>query len=314
MDLLEVVWNFEPRVVPAWRMPVWYGIMWALGFFIGYKILDRMLKFEKAPAEWMDKILIYVLVGGVLGARFGHILFYDLESYLANPGDILKIWEGGLASHGGAIGVIIAAYLLSKRVTKKPILWILDRLVVPTALAGFLIRMGNLFNHEIVGKVTGSDYGFKFLRHDIPSWEAERLTGTSDLHEAYTMIATDPRFAEVLANIPNRYPAQMYEAFCYLLIFGLLMWLFWRTNASKIKGFLLGAFFIFVFGVRFIIEFFKESQGGTDSEGLVSSLGINMGQILSVPLVLFGLYLVFRKFKEFKRGKLPEQPQAEEKA
>ncbi len=298
MDLLEIVWNFEPRIIPSWRMPVWYGIMWALGFLIGYRILDRMLKFEKAPEEWMDKILVYALIGGVLGARFGHVFFYDWAAYKTNPIEILYIWEGGLASHGGAIGIIIAAYLLSKYVTKKSILWILDRLVVPTAFAAFLIRLGNLFNHEIVGKVTGTDYGFKFLRHDIPSWEAIQLTGTEYLHDAYSMIANDPRFVDILNQIPNRHPAQLYESICYLVIFGIMMWFYWKTNASQLKGFLLGVFFIFLFGARFIIEFYKELQGGTDD----GSSTFNVGQMLSIPLVLFGLYLVLRQIQNVKRN------------
>lgn len=303
MNILEIVWNFEPRVIPALKLPAWYGIMWALGFLVGYRIMDRMLKAEKAPAVWMDKILVYSLLGGILGARFGHILFYDLEAYLANPLDIIKIWEGGLASHGGAIGIIIAAYLLSKKVTKKSILYILDRLVVPTAFAAFLIRIGNLFNHEIVGKITNSDFGFKFLRHDIPGWRAQELTGTDYLHDAYSMIANDPRFANALAEVPNRYPAQLYEGICYLFIFGLLLFLYWRTNASTVKGFLLGVFFVTLFSARFFIEFLKESQGGLDDDGLLSSYGVNMGQILSIPLVLFGFFLIFRSIKSFKMGR-----------
>ncbi len=304
VNILEIVWNFEPRVVPSWSMPVWYGIMWALGFLVGYRIMDRMLKFEKAPQEWMDKVLLYCVVGGVLGARFGHVFFYDWADYKDNPIDILKIWEGGLASHGGTIGIIIAAYLLSRFVTKKSILYILDRLVVPAALAAFFIRLGNLFNHEIVGKATGTDFGFKFLRHDIHSSEAVRLANTNSLHDAYSKIANDPSLAYVLEQVPNRYPAQLYEALCYLVIFGVLMWLYWKSNASQLKGFLLGTFFVLLFSARFFIEYLKESQGGSDDAGLLASYGINMGQMLSLPLVLFGLFLVFRKISEFKKGKI----------
>lgn len=302
MDILEIVWNFEPRVIPSFKLPAWYGIMWALGFLVGYRIMDKMLKSEGAPPEWMDKILIYSLLGGILGARFGHIFFYDWASYKDTPLDMLKIWEGGLASHGGAIGIIIAAYLLSRKVTKKPIVWILDRLVVPTAFAAFLIRIGNLFNHEIVGKATNSNFGFKFLRHDINEWEAARLAGTDYIHDAYSKIANDPSLAYVLEQVPNRYPAQLYEAICYLFIFGILMFLYWKTNAAKFGGFMLGVFFTLLFSARFFIEFLKESQGGTDDAGLLSSYGINMGQMLSLPLVLFGLFLMLRKVKEVKRN------------
>lgn len=304
MNILEIVWNFEPRVIPAWKLPAWYGIMWALGFLIGYRILDRMLKFEKAPPFWMDKILIYSLIGGILGARFGHIFFYDWASYKDNPLDMLKIWEGGLASHGGTIGMIIAAYLLSKFVLKQPVFYILDRLVVPAAFAAFLIRLGNLFNHEIVGKVTNSTSGFKFLRHDITGFQAMEITKKQSLHDAYSEIANNPQYAEYLAAVPNRYPTQLYEALCYLFIFGILLWLYWRTNASQLKGFLLGAFFAMLFTARFFIEYLKENQGGTDDASFAANYGVNMGQLLSIPLVLFGIFLVVRRIKDFKKGKL----------
>lgn len=306
MDLLEIVWNFEPRVIPAWKLPAWYGLMWAFGFLIGYRIMDRMLKFEKVPVEWMDKILIYTLIGGILGARFGHVFFYDWASYKDNPIEILYVWEGGLASHGGALGIIITSYLLSRNVTKSSVFYILDRLVVPTAFAGFLIRMGNLFNHEIVGKKTGTDFGFKFLRHDIMSWDALDATKSTSLHEAYDKIANDPQYAYILEQIPNRYPAQLYEALCYLAIFGVMIFLYWRTNASQLKGFLLGVFLTLIFTARFCIEFIKESQGGTDDAGLLQSYGINMGQMLSIPLVLFGLFLIAKNLKGFKKGRLTQ--------
>tara|TARA_B110000046_G_C12982215_1_gene393905 strand:- start:202 stop:1206 length:1005 start_codon:yes stop_codon:yes gene_type:complete len=307
VNILEIIWNFEPRIIASWSMPVWYGIMWAMGFLVGHRIMDRMLKFEKAPQEWMDKILIYCLVGGILGARFGHVFFYDWADYKENPIDILKIWEGGLASHGGAIGIIIAAYLLSRFVTKKSILYILDRLVVPTALAAFFIRIGNLFNHEIVGKATGTDFGFKFLRHDILSWQAKDIAKTDYLHDAYSKIAYDPSLAYMLESVPNRYPAQLYEGLCYLVIFGILMWLYWRTNASATKGFLLGVFFVLLFSARFFIEYLKESQGNSDDAEFMATYGMNMGQMLSLPLIILGLYLVIRNIGKFKRGKIEPQ-------
>lgn len=305
MDILEIVWNFEPRVIPAWKLPAWYGLMWALGFIIGFRIMERMILREQQPKELMDKVLIYTLLGGILGARFGHVFFYDWASYKDNPIDMLKIWEGGLASHGGAIGIIIASWFLARTIQGKDLMWLLDHLVVPTALAGFLIRLGNLFNHEIVGKATGTDYGFKFLRHDIPDWQAIQATGTDNLHDAFTQIANEPQFAYLLEQIPNRHPAQLYEAIAYLVIFGLMFFLYWRTTARSLKGFLLGTFLATIFGARFVIEYFKEVQGGTDDGNLFGG-ALNMGQILSIPLVLFGLYLVFRSIGKLKK----EQPEA----
>ena len=296
MNLLYITWNFSPSVVPSWDIPRWYGLMWLLGYLIGLKILERMFKHEKVPMEWADKTFMYVLAGGILGARLGHCLFYDWGYYSQHPVEILYIWQGGLASHGGAVGILIAGYLLSKKVTKKPMVWILDRIAVPTALAGFLIRLGNLFNSEIVGKVTDSSVGFKFIRHDIPAEWAMTETGTSTANDAYNAIANNPSFAYILDSVPVRYPSQLIEAIAYLFIFVIMMYLYWKSNAKDLLGFLTGAFFILVFGARFFIEFLKIEQGGTDS-----NLGLlNMGQLLSIPLVLFGLFLVLRHIKSLK--------------
>lgn len=306
-QLLEIVWNFHPNVIPGYKMPAWYGIMWALGFYIGFIIVNRIYKSEKVPADWMDKTFVYTLIGGVVGARLGHCIFYDWAHYGKNPIEILYIWEGGLASHGGALGIILTSIILSRKHYKRSVLWLLDRLVVATAFAGFLIRMGNLFNHEIVGIRTGNNSGFKFLRHDISSGQAMDITGINNVRDAYNAIATDPQFADILAAVPNRYPAQLYEAICYLIFFGVLFFLYWKTNAGRLKGFLLGTFFILVFGARFLIEFIKENQTEAFTQtvdGVVQNTeGLNMGQWLSIPLVLFGLFLVIRQLKYFKKGR-----------
>lgn len=303
MNLLFITWDFNPSVIPSLNIPRWYGIMWALGYLIGLKILERMFKHEKIDKDWADKTFLYVLLGGILGARFGHCIFYDWEYYSSNPLDMLKIWEGGLASHGGVAGIAIAAYLLSRNVTKKPILWIIDRIVVPTGFAGGLIRLGNLFNHEILGKETTSSIGFKFLRDDSVQLEALQITGTKDLDSAYSMLESTPEnFSAYFDLIPIRYPAQLIEAICYFVIFAIMFYFYWRTNAKKLQGFLTGAFFAMVFGARFVIEYIKESQGGTDT-----NLDLfNMGQRLSIPLVLFGLFLVFRRIKQLKFSKEKE--------
>ncbi|MDX1350849.1 MAG: prolipoprotein diacylglyceryl transferase [Putridiphycobacter sp.] len=308
-DFLFINWTMDPRVISSWNTPRWYGLMWGLGFYLGFLILNRIYKQEKAPEAWMDKTFIYVLVGGVLGARLGHCLFYQPDIYLKNPIEILYIWEGGLASHGGAIGIIIATVLLNRNVIHKGILWILDRLVVPTALAAFLIRLGNLFNHEILGKKTESVLGFKFLRSGEATnviFEATNTTGITNanysdkLNEAYNIIAANPsKYTEVFAAIPARYPAQLIEAICYLAIFGMLMWFYWKTNAGQIKGFLLGLFFITLFGARFFIEFIKENQDGIDQK----LEGLNMGQYLSIPLVAIGVYLVLKGIKTIQLQK-----------
>ena len=311
MDILFIDWTVNPRVIDSWNTPRWYGIMWALGFYIGFTILNKIYKNENKPAEWMDKTFIYVLIGGILGARLGHCLFYQPYDYLSDPISILYIWEGGLASHGGAIGVIIAAILLSKKVTKTSVLWVLDRLVVPAALAAGLIRLGNLFNHEIVGKVTSSKFGFKFIREETGDLKNLALSVTNTtgvnndnygtkVNEALNKIIESPgQYAEYYAAIMPKYPAQLFESICYIVFFGLLMWLYWKTNSGKLSGFLLGVFFVTTFGARFFIEFIKENQDGID-KGLE---GLNMGQYLSIPLVIIGLYLIFKNIKQFKIGK-----------
>ena len=298
--------------MPSWGFPRWYGLMWALGFYLGYRILNRIYKSENVPDNWMDKTFLYVLIGGMVGARLGHCLFYQPDYYIfEHPEEIIKIWEGGLASHGGAIGIIIAAFLLSYRVAKKkkPVLWFIDRFVVPTALAACLIRMGNLFNHEIVGKPIpeNSFFGFKFLRNDISDQTAMSLTGTDNSSDAFTKIANDPAFADVLSQVPVRYPAQLFEAIFYIFIFAFLLWLYWKTNAGRLTGFLTGVFFITIFGIRFFIEYIKEGQGGID-DGRFQLF--NMGQILSIPLVLLGFFFVLRKWKEFRKGYDPDVYQA----
>ena len=312
MNLAFVTWNFNPSVIPGWDIPRWYGIMWALGFYLGFLILNRMYKSEKVPEDWMDKTFMYVLIGAILGARLGHLFFYEpwfdqvnaagqvgREGFFSHPLSILKIWEGGLASHGGVVGIAVATYILSKKVTKKHVLWVIDRVVVPTGIAGALIRLGNLFNHEIVGKETTSSIGFKFLRNDIYAGSAMTDTGTNTPQAAYDAIANNPSFAYMLDAVPVRYPAQLIEAICYFIIFAIMFFLYWRTNASKLQGFLTGMFFTLVFGARFFIEYLKVPQGGTDL-----GLGLlNTGQKLSIPLVLFGLFLIFRKVKQLSFGK-----------
>jgi phosphatidylglycerol:prolipoprotein diacylglycerol transferase len=311
LNLAYITWDFSPSVIPSFDVPRWYGIMWALGYLIGLKILERMFKSENINKDWADKTFLYVLIGGILGARLGHLFFYEpwfdqlnvagqvvREGFLSHPLSILKIWEGGLASHGGVIGILIAAYLLSRNVTKKNILWIVDRIAVPTALAASLIRFGNLFNSEIVGKETTSSIGFKFIRHDLYPSQAMGKTGINSPNDAYDAIANNPIFADILASIPVRYPTQLIEAICYLGIFAVMLYFYWKTNAKDLLGFLVGVFFFLLFMARFFIEYLKIPQGGTDL-----GLGmLNTGQKLSIPLMAIGLFLVFRQLKKLKRN------------
>ncbi|MGB0977234.1 MAG: prolipoprotein diacylglyceryl transferase [Prolixibacteraceae bacterium] len=256
-----VLWDKYPThfATPAIHIR-WYGMAFAIGFILGYKILNKMFDSENIPQEWLDKLFIYVFVATIVGARLGHVFFYDWSYYSAHPMEILKTWHGGLASHGGTIGIIIAIYFYSKKVSHKPMLWTLDRLAVPVALVAAMIRLGNLMNSEIYGVVTDLPWGMVFVRN-----------------------------GETLA----KHPTQLYEALAYLATFAIMMYSYWKTESKKKQGFLLGIFFIGIFLSRFLIEFIKEDQ-----EAFEATMTLNMGQLLSIPFVLTGIYLMVRKTKK----------------
>lgn len=251
-----IYWSVRPELVTIGPLAVrWYGLLFAVLFAIGYLIVRWQFRVEHKPEQDLDTLLVYLVAGTIVGARLGHVLFYDPQSYLAHPLEILAIWHGGLASHGGAIGVLLAVYLYSRRHKDQPFLWLMDRIVVPTALGGALIRLGNLFNSEILGEPTQVPWAFVFLRVD---------------------------------SVP-RHPAQLYESVCYLLIFCLLMWVYGRLRAQTPRGLLMGLFLVAVFAARFAIEFVKQRQA-TYEQGFP----LSVGQILSIPFVVAGGVLIWR--------------------
>ena len=255
MVLEYITWNPDPEIFSIGNFAVrWYGVLFALGFLMGYFIMQDFFRREKIPLKILDQLTTYMVLATIIGARLGHCLFYEPEYYLRNPLDILKIWEGGLASHGGAIGIIIALYIFSRR-NNVSYWWTLDRIAIVTALAGFFIRMGNLMNSEIFGKVTDLSWGFLFVRASDPS------------------LAVDPR-----------HPTQIYEGLSYLIIFAVLMIIYYRTNGKFRDGLTISLFMILVFTARFFIEFLKEPQVGFER-----GMWLNMGQILSIPFILSGV-------------------------
>ncbi len=257
MILESIIWDVNPDIFSLGPLTVrWYGLLFASGFVFGYIILTNVFKQEKVPQNLLDTLTTYMVVGTVVGARLGHCLFYEPAYYLSNPLKILKIWEGGLASHGAAVGILIAIWLFSRKY-KKPYLWSTDRVALVVALAGFFIRMGNLMNSEIYGVETSMPWGFVFVR-----------------------------WGETLP----KHPTQIYEALSYLLIFILLISIYRKKWPNIKDGYFSGLFLITIFSVRFFIEFIKESQVSFEE-----SMTLNMGQILSIPLVLLGVYLLFRK-------------------
>jgi len=258
-QLLYIVWNPNPEIFHIGSISVrWYGILFALAFYFGYLILTRIFKKEQIPLKELDRLTTYMIISTVVGARLGHCLFYEPQIYLANPLAILKIWEGGLASHGAALGIILGLYLFSRR-SKNSFLWVIDRVVIVVALSGFLIRTGNLMNSEIFGHGTTVPWAFIFVKAD---------------------------------NIP-RHPTQIYEALTYLGIFFYLLIFYYKKNGKPREGFLFGMFLILIFGIRFFIEFLKEPQVGFESD-----MVLNLGQLLSIPFVIVGLVLALSGSKK----------------
>jgi len=274
MLLNYITWNLNPEIFHIGALTVrWYGLSWAVGIYATLLITTQLFKHEKLPEAWLDKLFIYTVLGAILGARFGHCFFYEWKlaaepftflgitfnyenHYLTHPWELLYIWRGGLASHGGAIGILIAMILFNKNISKKGINWIFDRLLIGVCLCGASIRFGNLMNSEIYGSTTSMPWGFIFMR-----------TGeTQPMH-----------------------PTQIYEMIYCLATFAIMWFMYWKKEAYKKNGLLFGVFLIGVFGSRFMLEFIKNNQ-----EVFESSLPLNMGQMLSLPFIVWGIWLLLR--------------------
>ena len=257
--LFQIIWNADPTIFAFGPFAVrWYGLAFAVGFIVGYNIVARMFKHEGAPERWLGILLTYVVIATIVGARLGHVFFYEWDYYSMHPEKIWRIWEGGLASHGGTIAIIIALFLFSWFVSHKPASWVFDKIVVAIALVGGLIRLGNLMNSEIYGGPTDLPWGFVFVR------------------DGQTVPA---------------HPTQIYEALCYFALFAFLMWMYWARNAEERPWLITGIFFIGIFLPRFLIEYVKNVQ--VESEyAMIARYGMNMGQVLSIPFILLGIFLV----------------------
>ena len=259
MSLLQISWNADPEIFRLGGLAVrWYGLFWAMSFYLGYEIVYRMFKKEGIPHGHTDKLLIYLASGTILGARLGHCFFYDFNYYWSNPLEILYIWQGGLASHGGAIGILISVYLFQKRVSNRSVWGLVDRLVIPISLGAFFIRMGNLMNSEIYGIQTSLPWGFIF---------------------------------EARNEVVAKHPTQLYEGIPYLMLFFWLGWLYMKKREVLPEGRISAYFAISMFLVRFLVEFIKEDQSAFEAGML-----LNMGQWLSLPLLIFGFVKLYRTF------------------
>lgn len=299
-----MVWNPSEGFDLGFITLRFYSLMFVVAFGLGWYIMKGIYNREGQSIEKLDNLFVYTVVATLIGARLGHVFFYDWAYFSQHPVEILLPiretadgWEftgfAGLASHGAAIAIILVMYFYSKKVVQKPILWILDRIVIPVASGAIFVRLGNFFNSEIVGKETTSSFGIKFIRDKFNPREAFEKTNISDVNDAYKAIETNPQFSEVLAEVTPKHPAQLYEAFGYIFVFSILFYMYWKTDARNKQGLLFGTFLVLLWTVRFIVEYVKESQGGfEESLGLLST-----GQWLSIPFVIAGLFFIFRAKK-----------------
>jgi phosphatidylglycerol---prolipoprotein diacylglyceryl transferase len=355
-----IVWNASPEIftipIPFFDTHLtlrWYGLLFALGFLLSQQILYYIFKKEGKPEKDVDTLTIYMVIATIIGARLGHVLFYEPDRYLSHPLDILKIWEGGLASHGAAVGILFALWLYSRK--KHPgqnYMQILDRIVILVALTGALIRLGNFYNSEIIGKPTQSDYGVVFTRHvseilkndgsikkisyvadknnvqeagpqpikillefdpnpdnkyddyerflndrissvlQYNPYIREHINQTGELNYQLSQDEVGKYFAIITTQAIVRYPAQLYESFTCILLFILLFWI-WHKHKEKLPaGRIFGIFMIVLWSLRFLYEFLKENQ--VDFE---NNLPLNMGQFLSIPLVLVGIVVLIQSYR-----------------
>ena len=296
---LSIVWNPSEGIDLGFFMIRYYSLMFVIAFGLGWYIMKYIFVREGETIEKLDSLFIWMVVATLAGARLGHVFFYDWEYFRNN---LLEIFLPvrfepsfhftgftGLASHGATISIIVAMYFYSKNILHKPQLWILDRIVIPSASGAIFVRIGNFFNSEIIGKETTSTFGIQFIRDYFSPRDAVNATQIADPKEAYAAIATDPKFTTLLEQVPAKHPTQLYEAFCYIFVFAILFFLYWKTEARKKSGYLFGLFLILLFSVRIVVESVKESQGGFESAlGLLST-----GQWLSIPFIVTGLYFVY---------------------
>ncbi|GGI58206.1 prolipoprotein diacylglyceryl transferase [Winogradskyella haliclonae] len=265
MHALEIVWDPIKFLDLGFFKLHFYSVMWIVAFILGFYVTKRIYRNENQSDESLDSIFIYSVIGIMLGARLGHVIFYQPELITEDFFSIFlpfKFKGGfeftgfqGLASHGAAIAMIISMYLYNKKVLKKTVLWILDRVVVAVALGAVFVRIGNFINSEIIGKYTGTDFGVVFKQ---------------------------------LGETAPRHPSQLYEAFFYVFVFLILFFTYWRTKKSQQQGFLFGLFLVLLWTVRFFVEFSKEAQVEERADWL-----LNTGQLLSIPFILIGLYFMF---------------------
>lgn len=281
MDFIfnAIHWNIDQEIFKIGSFGIrYYSMCWLLAFAVSYILMLKVFKREGKTQEDLDRFSIYIFLGTLIGARVGHCLFYEFDEYITKPWmmflpfqqDATGNWHftgfQGLASHGAAVGILIGLYLYAKK-AKTGFMWITDRLILVVPLAGAFVRLGNFFNSEIIGK-------------------------PADASLPWAVVFENAGLRPPELNMLPRHPAQLYEAIGYVILF-FILWTMYQKNKDPKPGLLFGVFLIILFGIRFFVEFFKENQ-----ETFEDSMFINMGQLLSVPFILAGIYLIFRKPKK----------------
>jgi len=365
MQLAFILWNANPSVLNSFGIDAgfdfrWYGILFASGFVFGQLIIAYIFNAEGKPAKDVEALTMYALIGTVLGARLGHCLFYEPSIYLADPIKILYIWEGGLASHGAAVAIMISIWLYSRKRPGQSFLWVIDRVVITVALGGALIRMGNLANSEIIGKPTDLPTGFVFARSgydaierpygskienltiapngkdttidgqplmgltfnfsiekgSVPEETVNSLTSTVFPSQLQNNVEAIEHFKVIYQNLNPvvetkdgayqgsfqvygipRHPSQLYESISTFLTFIFLFYLWFRNKDKTPEGLLFSLFVIINFSLRFLYEFSKEPQVAFEN-----SMSLNMGQLLSIPLVLIGIFTLWLVLSKQKKN------------
>lgn len=298
---LNMVWNPSEGIDLGFFMLRYYSLMFVVAFGLGWYIMKHIYQREGETIEKLDNLFVYTVVATLLGARLGHVFFYDWDYFKDHKLEILlpmrqtaEGWEftgfAGLASHGAAIAIIIVMFYYSKKVINRPILWVLDRVVIPVASGAIFVRLGNFMNSEIVGTETTSAFGMKFIRDFYSGREAVEKTQIPNVNQAYKAIETNPQFNELLQLVPAKHPAQLYEAIGYVFVFAILFYMYWKTNAREKQGLLFGTFLVLLWTIRFLVEYVKGSQGGFET-----SLGIfSTGQWLSIPFIFIGIWFMIK--------------------
>lgn len=300
---LKITWNPVSGIDLGFLTIHFYSLMFVVAFSLGFYLMKKMFQREGVSLEKLDSLFIYAVVSILLGARLGHVVFYQTELLWDDPLSVFLPFRfvpefeftgfRGLASHGAAIATIFGLYLYNKKVLKKSVLWILDRVVITCASGAIFVRIGNFLNSEMVGKVTDSAIGIKFVQDEISAQRAIALTKMPTPKKAYQSLTDNDQFAELLQDIPYRYPGQLMEAFGYVFVFLILFFLYWKTEARKKPGLLFGLFLLLLMTVRLVVENFKREQVSGREDWIFS---LNTGQVLSIPFIIIGLYFVITSF------------------